>query len=90
MADVNIIPRVRCDNCGLTTEKARRDNSHPPRDWERPRTWGSAKMEGSRSTDSYGGKVRLDFVDLCPGCAQAALEAAAEALKARRGERESQ
>ncbi len=83
MADVKIIPKISCDNCGLTVEKDVVANS---RDYRKPKPWGSCRMEGSRDVDSYGGKSRLDFTDLCPECADAALNAAASALKARRGE----
>lgn len=80
MADVDITPKIRCDNCGQIEEKAV-TGSHTSRSFSKPRKWGFAKMEGSRSTDSYGGKSRLDFTDLCPRCANAALDAAAAALK---------
>lgn len=83
MADVDVIPKIRCDNCGHTTEKHRASHS---KTFEKPGLWGTMKAVGGRSTDSYGGKDRLDFADLCPQCASAALDAAAAALKARRGE----
>lgn len=79
MAEVPIIPKIRCDNCGLISEKERIGDAH-----RKPRAWGGIKAEGSRSVDSYGGKERLDFSDLCPDCASGALGAAAEALKQRR------
>lgn len=85
MAEVDIIPKIRCDNCGLTVEKIV-SGSHSSRQFSKPRAWGSMKAEGSRSTDSYGGKSRLDFADLCHRCAQAAVDAAAEALAKARGE----
>ncbi|MGO4196885.1 hypothetical protein AB4Z13_16130 [Rhizobium sp. YAF28] len=85
MADVNIIPRISCDNCGLTVDKQAEFPSANKK-FQKPRDWGSLKIEGSRSTDSYGGKDRLDFTDLCPKCATAALEAAATVLKTTRGE----
>lgn len=85
MADVDITPKIRCDNCGKVEEKTV-EGSNKTRSVSKPRKWGSAKMEGSRSTDSYGGKSRLDFPDLCPACADAALDAAAAVLKACRGE----
>ena len=85
MADVDIIPKICCDNCGLTVEK-HREGTGPSRSFRKPRMWGSCKMEGGRSTDSYGGKSQLGFTDLCPNCANAALDAAAGALKATRGE----
>lgn len=84
MADVNITPRISCDNCGLTVDKEFRDRTD--KSYFKPRTWGSLKIEGSRSTDSYGGKDKLDMIDLCPKCATAALDAAASALKKMRGE----
>jgi hypothetical protein len=36
--------------------------------------------------DSYGGKSRLDFIDLCERCANIALDAAAAALEKARSE----
>lgn len=83
MADVNIVPRISCDNCGSTEDKRLKFNS---RDYEKPGNWGSCKIEGSRSVDSYGGKDRVVFIDLCPKCAQAAADAASVALKKTRGE----
>ncbi|MFL5015436.1 MAG: hypothetical protein ACJ8EW_04450 [Rhizobium sp.] len=85
MADVNITPRISCDNCGLTVDK-QLEQLGTNKSFKKPRTWGSLKIEGSRSADSYGGKDRLDFTDLCPKCATAALEAAASVLKTTRGE----
>lgn len=85
MADVDIIPKICCDNCGHTVEKQQQGNG-PSRSFHKPGLWGSCKMEGGRSTDSYGGKGRLNFTDLCPVCANAAIDAAADALKQRRGE----
>ncbi|ASP64417.1 hypothetical protein [Sinorhizobium meliloti] len=85
MADVDIIPKIRCDNCGLTVEKEQRGTG-PSRSFHRPGKWGSLKIEGGRSIDSYGMKGRLDFTDLCPSCANAAIDAAAAALKSARRE----
>lgn len=85
MADVNITPRISCDNCGLTVDKQVEFPSVNKK-FQRPRDWGSLKIEGSRSADSYGGKEKLDFIDLCPKCATAALDAAASVLKKMRGE----
>ena len=87
MADVNIIPRIRCDNCGHIEDKAVTGPQNA-RTIARPKAWGHCRIEGGRDADSYGGKVRLDFPDLCQACANAALDAAAAALKARRGEEE--
>lgn len=84
MASINVIPKIRCDNCGLTVEQQRR--SATIADYTKQSMWGSCKMEGGRSTDSYGGKARLDFVDLCERCANAALDAAATALEKTRSE----
>lgn len=85
MADVNVTPRIRCDNCGRTEDKVRRDKL-PPHDWSKPSNWGGMKAEGSRSTSSYGGKERLDFTDLCPLCAQGALDAVHAFLEKTRSE----
>ncbi|MBB3521095.1 hypothetical protein [Rhizobium sp. BK456] len=85
MADVNITPRISCDNCGHTVDK-QQEGSYTSRSFKKPRDWGSLKIEGSRNVDSYGGKDRLDLTDLCPKCATAALDAAASVLKTTRGE----
>lgn len=87
MADVSLIPKVRCDNCGTIADKTRR-NTNPKSDWVRPLVWGGMKAEGGRiCKQTYGtGKERLDFIDLCPKCAEAAFEAAAKALEKARGE----
>jgi hypothetical protein len=83
MANVKIIPKIQCDNCGLTVEKERAgDYSH---EYVKPKLWGSLGINGGRS-DSYGVKSQMSFTDLCPACAIAASDAAADALKARRGE----
>lgn len=83
MADVNIVPKIRCDNCGFTAEKVK---DIYDREYKKPPLWGYLKAEGGRSTDSYGGKNHVAFPDLCPDCANAALDAMNEALKLRRGE----
>lgn len=85
MADVNVAPKICCDNCGKTVEKQKRGNGASS-SFHKPSMWGSCKIEGGRSTDSYGGKGRLDFIDLCPVCANAAIDAAAKALKTIRKE----
>ena len=79
MADVNTIPKICCDNCGLTVDKQNGSLGDKP-SYQKPRIWGSLKIEGGRSTDSYGGKTRMGFTDLCPNCANIALDAAAAAL----------
>jgi hypothetical protein len=80
MADVNITPRISCDNCAVTVDKVFDSGS-----WRKPKLWGSLKIEGGR-TDSYGVKGQLAFTDLCQECALAAMNSASTALKARRGE----
>lgn len=87
MADVNIIPKIQCDNCGLTVDKVKQGNGAST-SYHKPTMWGSCKIEGGRATDEYGGKSRLTFVDLCQSCANAAVDAAAAALKAVRKEQD--
>ena len=84
MADVNITPKISCDNCGAVEDKV--FNTVYSKEFVKPRTWGSCRIEGTRSVDSYGGRERLDFTDLCPKCADAIISAAAVAAKAHRGE----
>lgn len=87
MADVKITPKIQCDNCGAVAEKtAHTMMGRSAPEYSKPSLWGSCRIEGGRSTDSYGGKGRLDFTDLCPSCANAAIDAAASALKSARGE----
>lgn len=83
MADVKVTPQIQCDNCGKTADKVK---GQFDMEYKKPGLWGSCKIEGGRSIDSYGLKGRLDFADLCPTCANAAIDAAAEALKAERKE----
>lgn len=82
MADVNIIPKIQCDNCGYTEEKHK---GQFDKTYRKPTLWGSCGIEGGRDVDSYGLKSKLVFGDLCPSCANIVIEAAAEALKAARG-----
>lgn len=86
MAEVDIIPKIRGDNCGLTVEKNVR-GSHSSRSFHKPDTWGSLNAVGGRNTDAYGGKDKLALADLCQPCANGALDAAAAALKELRGEK---
>jgi len=87
MADVDIIPKIRCDNCGETVEKSI-SGAGASRQFSKPRVWGSMKAEGGRiCPQTYGtGKERLDFADLCPRCAEAAFKAASDALEKARSE----
>lgn len=85
MADVDITPKIRCDNCGRIEDKTV-SGPNQARIVAKPRNWGSCRIEGGRQSDAYGGKDRLDFTDLCQGCADAALDAAATALRACRSE----
>ena len=81
MANVQIVPQIRCDNCGFITEEVVITS-----EYQRPREWGSCRMEGSKSVNAYGGKDTLAFVDLCPKCANAAITAASSVLKGVRGD----
>lgn len=83
MADVNITPRISCDNCGHTEDKVY-DNGYS-KEWKKPKEWGGCKIEGY-DTNSYGGKSRIDFTDLCAACSKALVKAADEAMKKCRGE----
>lgn len=82
MADVKVIPKIQCDNCGLVEEKTATASfiAGKPIEYAKPKTWGSCRMEGTRDRDEYGNKERLDMADLCPRCASAALNEAANAL----------
>lgn len=82
MADVQITPRIQCDNCGFTEAKTPHDEYGKVRGvvYRKPKTWGGCSMEGTRDADAYGNKERLDMSDLCPVCASNALNAAAKAL----------
>lgn len=79
MADVNNIPQIRCDNCGCVTNKIK---GQFEKEYRKPSMWGGVRIDGGRATDSYGGKSKLVMTDLCITCANAAIDAASEALKA--------
>jgi len=80
MADVQITPRIRCDNCGLTADKEFLMGG--PR---KPRRWGALTAESGRGMDGYPAE-HLRFIDLCPSCATGAHDAAAARLKELRAE----
>lgn len=87
MAEVKIIPRISCDNCGAVVDKkADTYSSGKAQTYSKPRDWGSCRIEGTRDADSYGNKERLSFTDLCPECATHIIRAAARAASERRGE----
>lgn len=79
MADVKIIPRVRCDNCSVTAEK---DLSG--KDYRTPRTWGSVSVDPTDLGSNYPNTIRMK--DLCAACLKAVHVAVGEALCARRKE----
>jgi hypothetical protein len=87
MAEVKIIPRISCDNCGAVVDKkADTYSSGKAQTYSKPRDWGSCRIEGVRDGDIYGNKERLDFTDLCPDCAHSVFIHAAGALADRRRE----
>lgn len=89
MAEVKIVPKISCDNCGLVIDKQAvesfRNNSLSD-EYRKPRDWGSCRIEGTRDADAYGNKERLDFTDLCPECAAILINNGAKALARARGE----
>ena len=76
MADVSIIPKIRCDNCGLVVEK---EETWGSKEYRKPRRWGSLTIESGRGQQGYPSE-HLRFVDLCPSCATSAHDAAAARL----------
>lgn len=83
MADVAIVPQIRCDNCGLTAEKE--TSGTKPDSYGKPRRWGSLTIHSGRGQSGYPSEF-LKFVDLCPSCAMGAHDAAAARLADLRGE----
>lgn len=88
MAEVKIVPKISCDNCGLVIDKQAIEMTinSKAQEYRRPREWGSCRIEGTRDGDIYGNKERLDFTDLCPDCAHSVFIHAAGALADRRRE----
>lgn len=84
MADVEVVPKIRCDNCGFTTEKNASD-AGASRSYQRPHRWGSLTIASGRGQQGYPVET-LRFVDLCPRCATCAHDAAAAILKELRAE----
>lgn len=71
MAEVKIVPRISCDNCGFTEEKVAVEHYTPKIEtvYRKPKDWGECHIQGSRAADIYGLRERLDYSDLCPECA---------------------
>lgn len=94
MAEVKITPKISCDNCGFVADKinyAERGGFAKSADkFDKPRDWGSCRIEGSRDADSYGNKERLDFTDLCPKCAHSLFVCAAGLFADIREEKEDE
>ena len=88
MADVNITPKIQCDNCGGISEKAQQGTG-PSRSFHKPSNWGACKIEGGNDTNAYGGKNKIAMADLCEACANVVIEAAGKALQERRRETNS-
>jgi hypothetical protein len=83
MADVKVIPKIQCDNCGAVEDKVevpRFVPSKDPTEYAKPRNWGACRIEGRDARDIYGEKEHLAMPDLCPRCAKAVLNEAANAL----------
>lgn len=90
MADVVQIPKIQCDGCGVIIDKAEKKTylQGKPKEYERPNDWGACRIDGSRNVDEYGNREKLYLLDLCPGCATAALYGAAKAIRERKMENE--
>lgn len=89
MAEVKIVPKIQCDNCGAVAEKTGHESYMAGKvgiNYQKPRDWGGCRIEGHRDADAYGGKARLDMTDLCPKCAEALIVAASRTLADRRRE----
>lgn len=82
MVDVQIIPRVSCDNCGTQAEKEVADRVAGK--WRRPHTWGELKVSPTNYGNAYPNEIRM--ADLCPGCLRTVHEAVGEALRVSRKE----
>jgi hypothetical protein len=77
MADINLAPRVRCDNCGLTTDKVR-PRFDTTSKWERPSDWGDVRVAPTlRGT--YPNNIAM--TDLCPRCLAMVHEAVGKSLE---------
>lgn len=83
MAEVDIIPRIQCDNCGATREK-QQQGTGPSRSFHKPNNWGACRIEGGKAADAYGEKGKIAMPDLCEACANAVIDAAGKALSDRR------
>lgn len=77
-ADVSVTPRIRCDNCGFTTDKEPIGPGRE-REFRKPPKWGSAKLDTGFACNY---PEHIAMTDLCPKCADAAYKAVGDALKA--------
>lgn len=75
MADVHIIPRIRCDNCGFTDEKELEPFGKGA--YRNKEGWGGIKIAPTHR-GNYPNNIA--FVDLCPDCLTAVHDAVAAAL----------
>ena len=75
MADVIEVPKVRCDNCGVTANKAKRFSDK----WEQPHHWGSVKVSPTNYGHNYPNNIGM--TDLCGRCLQLVHEAVGKALE---------
>lgn len=88
MADVEITPKIQCDNCGDVRNK-QQQGTGPSRSFHKPSNWGSCRIEGGKAAAAYGEKEKIGMPDLCEACANAVIDAAGKALSGRRSETKS-
>jgi hypothetical protein len=78
MADVKIIPRISCDNCGIVVEKRITGGSYA-----KPEDWGSVSVSATQR-GTYPNDIRMN--DLCINCLEKVHTAVTHALKSARQE----
>lgn len=70
MADIDIAPQIKCDNCGFVTDKQSSTVTNGRQgDWRVPNGWGHAQVGGLWAADT------ISFPDLCPTCVVDAVDA---------------
>lgn len=79
MADVQIIPRIRCDNCGFVADKDKARGG----EFMRPLKWGGVNVSPTEP-GNYPNPISMK--DLCPKCLQAVHKSVVAALRAAREE----
>lgn len=78
MAEINLAPKIVCDNCGTQTDK-QPVGYGADRKWKKPLEWGHVRVAPTYWR-TYPNNI--DLLDLCPACNKAVHDAVSASLEA--------